>query len=106
MRRITNATASAGMREFLRDGLRRIVESDWTIRRAVDELPNERILRRADLVGRTFRDDASVRDKVDVIDDLQRFVNVVRDDDRCDTERIVQLADQLADDAERTGVQS
>ena len=35
------------------------------------------------------------RDEVDVVDDLERFLHVVRDDDRRRAERIVQAPDQL-----------
>ena len=50
-------------------------------------------------------DDAALGDEVQVIDDLERLVDVVRDDDRRDAERVVQLADELADDAERDRVE-
>ena len=73
---------------------------------AVDELAHERIGRRAHLVGRALRDDPAFGHEIEVVDDLQRFVHVVRDDDRRDAERVVQLADQLADDAERDRIEA
>src|SRR5438270_357867 len=57
-RRSRNAT-SAGIDEFLGDRLRGVMERDRTIRRAVDELPYERVLRRAHFGRRAFRDDPS-----------------------------------------------
>ncbi len=55
---------------------------------------------------RPLRDDAALGHEVQVVDDLERLVDVVRDDDRRDAERVVQLADELADDAERNRIES
>ena len=41
--------------------------------------------------GRALRDDAAFGHEVEVVDDLQRFVDVVRDHHRRDSQRVVQL---------------
>ncbi len=75
------------------------------IRLGVDELMHERILRGPDLIGRSFGDNATAIQEVNVVNDKQRLVNIMGDHDRGGTQRIVQLADQLADHAQRDRVE-
>src|SRR6266511_5335781 len=95
------AVSSADIGEqFLAITRGRIMERNRPIGSAIDELPDERIVRCVHLLWRTGRDDATLRDEIEVIDDLERFVDVVGHDDRRDGEHVVQPTDELADDTE------
>src|SRR6187397_1411498 len=67
-----------------------VMEWHGTVGGAVDELADECILRRPNFGGGSLRDDPPFRNEVEVIDDLERFVDVVRHDQRGDAERIAQ----------------
>src|SRR2546427_9152816 len=70
------AVSSADIGEqFLAISLGGIVERNRPVGSAVDELSDERIPRRAHLVRRTRSDDATFRNEIEVIDDLERFVD-------------------------------
>src|SRR5215469_2167034 len=68
--------------QFLSIGLCRIVERDRAVGLAAD-------------------DDFSFGHEVEIIDDLERLVDVVRHDDRRDAQSVVQFANQLTDDSQR-----
>src|ERR1043166_8742006 len=55
----------------------RIMECHGTIRLAVDELAHERFAGGPDLGRGPFCDNAPLRNEIEVIHDLQRFVHVV-----------------------------
>src|SRR5678815_4078357 len=57
-------------------GRSRIVEGHRAVGRAVDELAHERILRGAHLARSSLRDDPSFRHDIEVVDDLERLVDV------------------------------
>jgi hypothetical protein len=81
------------------------VERHGAVGLSVDELAHERVRGVAHVLGRPVPDDAAFGDEVQVIDDLQRLVDVVGDDDRRDAERVVELTDELAHDAQRNRVE-
>src|SRR6202163_4897064 len=77
----------------------------WAVGRAVDELANVRIGRRANLLGRAAGDNRSFGYEIQRVDHFQGFVYVVRHDHRRDAERVVQTSYQLAYDAERNRIE-
>src|SRR4029434_9190278 len=81
------------------------VERDRAVRLAVDELPHERVTGRAHFGRSALPDDLAGGHEVHVIDDLERFVDVMRDDHGRDAERVVGLSDELPDDAERNRIE-
>src|SRR4051812_21409804 len=89
-RRMRARSAMRGPEELAAVGRRGIMERDGTVRLAVDELPQEWLVRCVDFGRRAVRDHAALRHEVDIVDDLQRLDDVVRDDDRRCAERVVQ----------------
>src|SRR6478609_3424085 len=73
-RRRPPAIASSATGELLEERRGGIVERHRPVRRAIDELADERVARRAHDVRRALGDDAAVGHEVDVVDDLERFV--------------------------------
>src|SRR5437899_12048893 len=74
-----------------------IVERHRAIGCAIDELAHERVGRCPHRIGRALRDDPSFRHEVEIVDDSQRFVHIVRDHDRGRAQRIVEPTYELAD---------
>src|ERR1700674_576328 len=74
----------------------RLMKRHRAIGRAVDALANVQVGRRADLLGGAAGDDLSLGNEIQVIDDLEGFVYVVRHDHRGDAQRVVQTSYKLA----------
>src|SRR5436305_6375409 len=71
----------------------------------MDELAHEWVTRVAQHFWQTFRDDYAGRNEIDVIGDLEGLLDVVRDQDGCRPERIVQAPDQVRDHPGRYRIQ-
>src|SRR3954465_11219712 len=69
-----------------------IMERHRPIGFPVDELIYEGLLRLEHFTGRTVADDMSARQEIDVINKLQRFLDVVCNNNRRGAEGIVELA--------------
>ena len=82
------------------------MERHRAVGKRVNELPDKRISRGDDFGREPFGHDDTVGHDVDVVDDLQRFDDVVGDDDRGHTERIIELAHQVSDDVERNRIEA
>src|SRR5215470_5145354 len=67
--------------QFLSIGLCRIVERDRAVGLAADELPHVRVRGSAHFIRGAAGDDFSFGHEVEIIDDLERLVDVVRHDD-------------------------
>src|ERR1017187_7461065 len=99
-------STTARLREnLLAVGRRGVLESDRSVPLAPDELMHIRRLRSPDIFGRTLGDDKPLGNEIDVIDDFQRLLHVMGDDDGTGPQGIVEGADQLTDDRQGNGIQ-
>src|SRR3989338_3043290 len=83
-----------------------IVERHRPIDLAPHELVNVGQLGGLDVFRRAFRDYYAFRHEIDIIDDLQRLMNVVSNHDGTDAQGIVEPADKLPDHRQRNGVEA
>src|SRR5688572_18232282 len=75
-----------------------ILERHGPIDFPMDELAHERLGGSAHFLGGSVSHDAPVRDVINKIDELERLLYVMRDDDRSRAERVVEPPDEVADD--------
>src|SRR5690349_12186801 len=98
-RRRSSPAARSSMRalqpQLLYDVRARIMERHRPVHLAPDELVHEGRLGIADVVGRAVRHHHALRHEIDVIDDLQRFLHVVRYQYRRGPESVVQMPDEI-----------
>jgi len=66
----------------------RIVERHRAVGLAMHELVHKRQTGGTHFIRRSLGDNHALRDEIDVIDDFQRLVHVMRDDDRGQPQRI------------------
>ena len=78
---------------------------DRPIHFSVDELAHESFARCLDIFSRSFRDNRTVGNEINIVDDLERLLYVMGHDDRGRVQRIVQAADQLPYHRQRNRVQ-
>src|SRR5258706_6743582 len=83
-----------------------ILECDRPIRLAPDKLMHEGIVRGAHLLRRAVRNHDAFGQVINVVDDVERLLHVVRNYDRGRAERVVELAHQVTDHPERYGIQT
>src|SRR5258706_1961245 len=92
--------------ELFGEGARGEMEGHGTVGFRMQELMDEGVRRGDHLPSRPVADDRAVADEVQVIGELQGFVDVVGDDDGGRPERVVERTDEMADDVERDRVEA